>query len=404
MSPALRVARVVVLRGFGYGPRVRLPDRCRTWLCMGVLCLQPALAQPAGAQPAGAVSLSWVRLAGAEACVGGAALAAAVRERVGSAALFDAPDRAERLVEGHVARLKGAFIATFRVTDRDGRMLGERQVRVEGDGCDALTRPAVLVLSLIVKPDGAGTTASKPAEDLLPDLDVSLAALPRRPLSDETAAGDTATAPAGPPTPAVPRPGDASEPPTDPGVGGLRFGVRLAAVGEVGRLPSPSPAVSVGVVMDVRDVVRLAAEAGATASQDVRGDTAQAVDDGLSEGQVTLAIQPLWGALLVCPPDDHRDGFSGTICLRAAATRLALSLRGPTALRSLSQQRWLVQAGLRAGARRRWSGLAVWAELGFGVALRRDTLQFLERSGERQSLFRPEPINMGAHLGMEMTF
>lgn len=360
---------------------------------------------PASASPARAVALSWVRLEGAEACVGGAALAAAVRERVGEAALFAAPDRAERIVEGYVAKVPGAFVATFRVTGADGRVLGERQLRVAGSDCQALTRPAVFVLAVILTPDPERETGDALSQDRWADLDASLAALPGEPPSPAIAPAAPAGTEAAAPTAAVEgtgpsqRAGDADTPEADR----VRVGLRVAIAGEVGALPAPAPAAAVGVVVDAPHLLRLVLEGGVSAVQEVRRD-AQGAVSGQPGAEVRLQLQPLWVAVMGCPADNHRAGFAGVICVRASATRLGLTLQGPSSLRSLAKQRWLAEAGIRVGARRRWSGLAVWAELGFGVALRRDTLQFLERSGSLVTLYRPGPVNVGAHLGMEITF
>lgn len=342
------------------------------------------------------IALSWVRLGGADTCVGGAALAVAVQERLALAeALFVSPEVAERLIEGHVARRGGSFVATLRVTDAAGAELGRRELSVEGDDCGALLRPLVFVLSLLVdsaqrearSADGVDGVES----EVLSDLDASLAALPKRPRarSGETpGATDLRTTPA----PAPP------QQPGQTGQTGVSLGVRLSVAGEVGPLPGPSIAGALGLVLDLPRALRLIVEAGLTAGQEVSRDS------GGGDGLVSLGLNPVWVGMLACPPESHRDGFAGTICATAALTRLSLTPTGPRGFRAQKSQAFLGHLGLRVGARRRWSRLSVWAELGFAVALRRDTLQFLQRSGALTSLYQPGPVNLGVHLGVERTF
>jgi hypothetical protein len=106
----------------------------------------------AGAQESS--SLHWVRLPGAESCVGGHDLAQAVEDELGHAVLVSAAD-ADLSVEGRVApRDGGGFTATLAVSDRDGTRLGERSLDSEDPDCAAFTPALAVVIALLIDPDG----------------------------------------------------------------------------------------------------------------------------------------------------------------------------------------------------------------------------------------------------------
>src|SRR5207244_12316805 len=89
--------------------------------------------------PAGRTSaLSWVRQPGTEECMGAPALAAAVEVRL-RRRVFVPPTDAEVSVEGTIALVKkGTYKATFRVADRQGKVLGTRDFEKNAPSCSAL--------------------------------------------------------------------------------------------------------------------------------------------------------------------------------------------------------------------------------------------------------------------------
>jgi hypothetical protein len=109
-------------------------------------------------------ALSWVRLPGADGCIGAPALAASVEARLGRR-VFVAPADAEISVEGTVAYRADTkrFKATFRVADRGGAVLGVRDVEESVSSCDKLDERFAFVLSVLIDPEAALGPAPLPA-------------------------------------------------------------------------------------------------------------------------------------------------------------------------------------------------------------------------------------------------
>jgi hypothetical protein len=121
-------------------------------------------------------SLSWVRLPGAEDCIGAAELAALVEERIGRPVL-QAPSRAETSIEGRVAADgEDGWLAVIDVADRRGALVGRRELRVRGEPCSALDRPASLIISLLIDRNAAGPALIE-GDTLSPDARRLLAQL-----------------------------------------------------------------------------------------------------------------------------------------------------------------------------------------------------------------------------------
>jgi hypothetical protein len=100
-------------------------------------------------------SLSWTRLPGAESCIGAGELARRVEQRLGRAALV-APSQADRSVEAHVEpRRGGGWQASLALADRSGAILRERALETRETSCRALDQALVLVVALLVDPEGA---------------------------------------------------------------------------------------------------------------------------------------------------------------------------------------------------------------------------------------------------------
>jgi hypothetical protein len=116
-------------------------------------------------------ALSWVRLPGAEGCIGAPALAAAVEARLGRR-VFVPPSDAEISVEGSIAYRADTKRATakFRVADRSGAVLGARDLDEKVSSCSDLDERLAFVLSVLVDPEAAlgppaaPSTAPPPAE------------------------------------------------------------------------------------------------------------------------------------------------------------------------------------------------------------------------------------------------
>src|SRR5262245_4834347 len=77
--------------------------------------------------PARSWSLSWTRASGAETCVGAKALAEAVEALLGKR-VFVSAALADLSVEGGIEPSASGWRAVMRVTDRDGSIIGSREI------------------------------------------------------------------------------------------------------------------------------------------------------------------------------------------------------------------------------------------------------------------------------------
>lgn len=107
-------------------------------------------------------SLHWVRLPGAEACVGGHDLAQAVEAELGHS-IFVSASEAELAVEGRVEpRPERGFRAVLAVSDREGALLGERTIESEAAECSEFTPALAVVIALLIDPEAE---RADPVED-----------------------------------------------------------------------------------------------------------------------------------------------------------------------------------------------------------------------------------------------
>ncbi len=151
-----------------------------------------ALVSARGAEAADATSsLAWVRLEGAETCIGANALARAVEERLGRA-VFVSASQADLTVEGAIGpATTSGFRASIRVSDHDGVVIGSREVETLESSCNALDGKLALVVSLLIDPDGAPAPApvAPPAAPLVIERTVVVPAAPPRVWSFDLTAG-----------------------------------------------------------------------------------------------------------------------------------------------------------------------------------------------------------------------
>lgn len=107
------------------------------------------------AAPGPAYELRWTRAPGAEACIDGHELAAAVDAWLGRAVFGPAGGRAVT-IDGTIAPSAGGWRVAIAVRDPDGAARGARDTELGGVDCRALDESLVLILGLIVDPDGSG--------------------------------------------------------------------------------------------------------------------------------------------------------------------------------------------------------------------------------------------------------
>ncbi|MFI5306925.1 MAG: hypothetical protein ACHQ53_06225 [Polyangiales bacterium] len=197
--------------------------------------------------------MNWVREAGAESCIASHELARSVEQALGP--VFVAPSDAELAIEARVRHVeRGAgWAARIVVSDRLGRVLGERELASKVPDCRALDPQILLVIVLAIDPEVALEhlpvellqplqTTGDPAAELLAELRAEARA---RGLAPTAAASEhppparhDSTAPR--PTAEPPRPrADTREEPH----------VTLSAglAGGLGALPKPSAGPSLGL-------------------------------------------------------------------------------------------------------------------------------------------------------------
>ncbi len=109
-------------------------------------------------------SLSWVRLAGADACVSTQDLARDVETRLGRS-VFVSAAQADLSVEGRIEPAPGThgWHAVLVLRDAKGSTLGTRELARDAASCDAMRAPLALAVALMIDPDAAPPSSSSPA-------------------------------------------------------------------------------------------------------------------------------------------------------------------------------------------------------------------------------------------------
>lgn len=115
------------------------------------------------AKQARSSSLGWVRLPGAESCLGAAALARRVEARLGRDVFVSAAD-AGVSVEGRAERTEGEWRAVIAVEGDGGEALGERTLSSRAESCDELGEMVVTVVALTIDPLTAPEEPPPPRE------------------------------------------------------------------------------------------------------------------------------------------------------------------------------------------------------------------------------------------------
>ncbi|WP_438014872.1 hypothetical protein WMF18_28790 [Sorangium sp. So ce315] len=335
-----------------------------------------AAALLAGARPARAspgeqtASLSWVRLAGAEACVGARALAQAVEARLGRAALVSAA-RAELTVEGRVEPGgSGGWRAVLAVADADGAVLGTREIATASPRCRAIDDELALAIALMIDPSaklspGAPPAAPAPAPAPAP----SPAPLPAPP-----------AAPAPPPAPApqvivqrvlIPVSPPAPLPPWRVEIGaGLLFGLGL--------LPSPGVAAA----------LRARLTPPRFWSFEVGG--AVWLPDEATTGAASTRFTWGEGFVSACPVSLGSE----TRLAACAGVRLGALRAGGLGFRvDRSDERLTAGGTLDARLTRRLVGpLTAGGGLGLIVPFVRDTFYYVDAQGQDREVFQMAPL------------
>ena len=365
-------------------------------------CVVAALALfSGGAHAQRTSSLSWVRLAGAEQCISTQELAERVEQRLGRR-VFVSASQADLSLEGHVERVARpeSFVATLVVSDRSGRVLGQRVLRAHGASCQALEDSLVLVIAIAIDPGrslpavlGPENQLSEQAEGLLAQLE--LPKLSEQQLLDELAVPDPVPEPSAPPPPARSPPASDRPPAAATAVEPAR-GTRLrlhAAIGaELGVLPEPGLGGVLGLTILPQGFLPI--DVWLTALLPQRREAA----DEAGAGKLTFAAV---GAGL-CPL------FVGVeLVFRACAGARAgvLQVAGTGFAESFDYTGAWLEATLYTGL---WlplgGGWTLHAGLGAGAPVVRDTFRSEDTLGRPRVLHRASAVSARLELGAGVSF
>lgn len=114
-------------------------------------------------------SLAWVRLPGAESCIGARELEVAVEERLGRT-VFVPPAQATVFIEGRVEPSASGpgFQGHLTLADDHRAVLGSRDLETSATSCRALDEQLTLVVALLIDPDGPPAKAVAPGPLVTP--------------------------------------------------------------------------------------------------------------------------------------------------------------------------------------------------------------------------------------------
>lgn len=335
--------------------RNRYDDFLRWPTAAGVLAAIAAVCAPNGApaQAAPVSSLSWSRLPGAESCIGAPELARRVEARLGRRALF-APSQADRSVEGRVGpRAGGGWSAVVALARPDGTIVSQREIETREPSCRTLDAALVLVVGLLVDPDGAPP------------------------------------APAEPPPAVIIREVRVEQPWHLAAVSGVEL--------ERGPLPSLAPSATVGVAVDPPGVPAIELAAFATTRESADGDL-----DGRSAD-----LRLVGGRVAVCP---RLAGGRTSLVLCAALRASWLRWRGVGFERTADGTLFAPDLGAELRGELGVTGrVRAFAALGARVPLRRTEVTFAtspavsgDPDGTTEVLFRQAPVSVGIALGLAL--
>jgi hypothetical protein len=119
-----------------------------------LLLLFIASTSVAEAQTSTSFSLSWVRGQGAESCLSTQALAREIEKLFGRA-MFISASEAEISIEASVVRKEetSEWYARVVVSNPKGSILGDRELKISAESCDAINEPLTIVIALIMDPE-----------------------------------------------------------------------------------------------------------------------------------------------------------------------------------------------------------------------------------------------------------
>jgi hypothetical protein len=363
-----------------------------------------AAALPARAQDGAdaAPSLNWVRMEGADGCISPRELALAVEKRLGHE-IFVSSAEAELALEGYIGpRPRGGWRATLTVSDREGRVLGSRDLDSDGDDCRELDPALALVIAVTIYPQsGLGGSAIPLPEDVAARLDKLFN--PETTVVPRTRAGSAPTTPASVVEPR--RSAAGSEAPavrTEADGGEWTWGISFSTGVGLGMTPVPSPGVGLALHLGSPDAWSLEFRA----TYWVGGS--ESVDDDLLDPSAAIDVSAMAFNLGACPLNTGDGSVGLRLCAGISGGALVATSEGfsQNDLNPLSPQ-----GGLYTGADLIWQffdPLSVWLGAMMEIPLFKQELTYRVRPAgeeERESdFFVQEPVTGRIEIGLGIDF
>ncbi len=340
-------------------------------------------------------SLSWVRLEGAERCLGAQALAQRVEARVGRP-VFVSASQADLSLEGHVQREGDTMVARVVVSDRSGAVLGERVLRVPGADCAALEASLVLVIAIGIDPEA--TLPEPRSPELSSEARTMLAQLELPKLSDEAvlelAVPDPTATTRVRPAPRQPRAAQTRLPARlEPESAPVRLSLHTGMASELGVLPAPTFGLAVRVALHLPEFWPIELSFYGVLTQTESISAARSGEFGF------------WAAgLALCPTWFGRASVQLRTCAGARAGVLSTRGTGQGFEQPLSATSSWLDASVQAGP-----GLALGAfrlDLAgrVSVPVVRDTFVYEDRAARQRTLHRPSAVVAAIELGAGFFF
>lgn len=330
-------------------------------LLLAVVVALGSWPQRAHAEDKQAAALNWVRLTGAEACIDASTLARRVEERL-SRAVFPAPAQARLIVEGRAEKTPEGFAASLRIFDQAGAALGSRDLTSNKADCSELSEAVVLVLAVMIDPDGA--LAATPAPPSTPPPAPKPKPKPQKPVANRS-----------------------EEAP----VRDLSLFARL----EVGALPDPAFGAGAAALIHLSPFLTFRAEGAAFLEQEVTqvGDSGRGARFGL-----------LYGGIEYCPLFLARPAYGVVACAGPSAGAMLTQSFGLD-----PRNRDKVDPVLNGNVRVRFDVALfgpVRAVLGAGVGtpFLRTQYEITKLDGTQQRLFVAEALQGNIDLGLAARF
>ena len=239
-------------------------------------------------------ALNWVRLSGAEACIGAAELAERVEQRL-ERSVFVVDSAARLSVDGAVQPSVTGFTVQLALSDRAGRVLGRRAIQSSAADCRQLDEAIVLVIALTLSPDRGlfpkgGIVLDGTTERLLQELfrdepaELHVDELQARPASEPTALG--------PVPPIVTRAARDHAPQPVAGAARTQVNASIAGVVALGQLPGLAPGIEFALTVVPVDFWALQLTAAYLPKQTRRAVALSSGATSFDSSQAAVALCP----------------------------------------------------------------------------------------------------------------